>query len=173
VITFYDNTGQFVTGGGWIVDPAGGGNAHGNFGFKRPVQQERVAAGADGLRLPRPLQRLWRSTTASRATRSHRSGSCAGTAPPFGPCPLGNATFPAKASLEGKCTIQINRASDGYLLYGDGNATFSATVVDSGSSSGIGSDSYMLKVYDKNSVLYKSVPTTFLSGGNVVIHGAK
>ncbi|MCA1683599.1 MAG: putative Ig domain-containing protein, partial [Actinobacteria bacterium] len=33
VITFYNNTGQFVTGGGWILDPAGGGNGKGNFGF--------------------------------------------------------------------------------------------------------------------------------------------
>ena len=33
MITFYNNTGQFVTGGGWIIDPASGGNGHGNFGF--------------------------------------------------------------------------------------------------------------------------------------------
>src|SRR5207248_10413205 len=29
VLTFYNNTGQFVTGGGWITDPNGG---HGKFG---------------------------------------------------------------------------------------------------------------------------------------------
>ena len=91
----------------------------------------------------------------------------------YGPCPLGNATFPAKATLEGKSTIQINRAKDGYVLFSDGNSNFSATVIDSGQSSGIGSDSYSLTVYDKNSVLYKSVPTALLGGGNVVIHGSK
>jgi len=89
----------------------------------------------------------------------------------YAPCPIGNATFPAKATLQGKSTIQITRASDGYLLYSDGNSTFNATVTDSGQSSGIGSDKFQLTVYDKNSVLYKSVPETLLGGGNVVIHG--
>jgi hypothetical protein len=103
--------------------------------------------------------------------------------PAYSSCPLGNATFPAKATLSGKSTIQINRASDGYLLYSDGNSTFSATVFDSGQSSGIGSDRFQLTVYDKNSVLYKQVGTLAdppgppyynaiaLQGGNVVIHG--
>ena len=85
--------------------------------------------------------------------------------------PVGNATFPAKATLQGKSTIQINRASDGYVLYSDGNATFSATVVDSGQSSGIGSDSFQLTVYDKNAVLYKNRCRGASQGGNVVIHG--
>jgi hypothetical protein len=99
----------------------------------------------------------------------------------YGICPTGNATFPAKATLQGKSTIQINRASDGYVLYSDGNATFSATVIDSGQSSGIGSDRFELTVYDKNGVLYKQVGdlggsapyfnAAVLNGGNVVIHG--
>src|SRR5207248_2224600 len=29
-VTFYNNTGQFATGGGWITDPSG---SKGNFGF--------------------------------------------------------------------------------------------------------------------------------------------
>jgi hypothetical protein len=91
----------------------------------------------------------------------------------FGTCPLTGATYPSKATLEGKCTIQINRASDGSVLYSDGNSTFSSTVTDSGASSGIGSDDFSLTVYDKNAVRYKSVPSTLLSGGNVVIHPAK
>ena len=89
------------------------------------------------------------------------------------PCPPGNATFPAKATLQGKSTIQINRASDGYVLFSEGSADFTATVIDSGQSSGIGSDSYALTLYDKNGVLYKFVPQTLLGGGNIVIHGAK
>jgi len=66
-----------------------------------------------------------------------------------------------------------SRPKDGYLLYSDGNSNFRATVTDSGQSSGIGSDDFALTIYDKNSVLYKSVPTRLLGGGNVVIHGAK
>src|SRR2546425_10616284 len=82
------------------------------------------------------------------------------------------------ATLQGKATIQINRASDGVLLFSDGNATFNATTMDSSQNSGIGSDTFALTVYDKNGVLYKSVPLssgnpatpTYLQGGNVVIH---
>ena len=50
---------------------------------------------------------------------------------------------------------------------------FTATASDSGKSSGIGSDSFALTVYDKTPVLYKSVPTTLLGGGNVVEHSGK
>src|SRR5438128_3523860 len=91
-------------------------------------------------------------------------------------CPTGSATYPAQATLQGKAAIQINRASDGYVLYSDGNATFNATVTDSGQSPGIGSDDFQLTGYDKNAVLYKQVgaPTPILlQGGNVVIHPAK
>ena len=35
------------------------------------------------------------------------------------------------------------------------------------------SGAFRVKVYDKNGVLYKSVPTTLLGGGNIVIHGAR
>jgi hypothetical protein len=80
------------------------------------------------------------------------------------------STYPITSTLQGKASIQINRASNGIQLYNDGNATFSATVVDSGQSSGIGSDSFALTAYDKNGVLYKSIPTSLLGGGNVVIH---
>jgi hypothetical protein len=171
VVTFYNNTGQFVTGGGWINDPAGGGNGHGNFGFNARFNKSNQPQGQ--------MVYVYRGTyngvavdyrIKSNSVTSLGFSCWDGTG--YATCPLGNATFPAKATLEGKSTIQINRASDGYLLYSDGNSTFSATVVDSGQSSGIGSDSYQLTVYDKNGVLYKSVPTALLRGGNVVIHGA-
>jgi hypothetical protein len=80
--------------------------------------------------------------------------------------------YPISALLEGKCNIQINRAKDGASLYSDGNGTFSATATDSGQSSGIGADSFAITVYDKNGTVYKTVPTTILSGGNVVVHNA-
>jgi hypothetical protein len=172
VITFYNNTGQFVTGGGWIVDPNGGGNHKGNLGFNARFNK----SGAPQGQMVYVYRGTYNGELADYRIKSNSLTSLGfscwnGTA--YGPCPLGNATFPARATLEGKSTIQINRARDGYVMFSDGNANFSATVVDSGQSSGIGSDTYSLTVYDKNAVLYKSVPTTLLGGGNVVIHGAK
>jgi hypothetical protein len=170
VITFYNNTGQFVTGGGWILDPAGGGNGHGNFGFNARLSKTGMPQG----QMVYVYRGLYNGALADYRIKSNSLTSLGfscwnGTA--YAACPLGNATFPAKATLSGKSTIQINRARDGYVLYSDGNSNFTATVTDSGHSSGIGLDKFQLTVYDKNAVLYKSVPETLLSGGNVVIHG--
>jgi hypothetical protein len=185
VITFYKNTGQFVTGGGWINDPAGGGNGHGNFGFNARFNNNGQPQG----QMVYVYRGLYNGVPADYRIKSNSltllGFSCwnAGLvpAPGYDVCPLGNATFPAKANLQGKSTIQINRASDGYVLYSDGNSTFNATVIDSGASSGIGSDRFQLIVYDKNSVIYKQAgdlggPAPYfnaltLQGGNVVIHG--
>jgi hypothetical protein len=172
VITFYNNTGQFVTGGGWILDPDRGGNGHGNFGFNARFNKSGQPQG----QMVYVYRGLYNGVLVDFRIKSNSLtslGFACWNGSGWGPCPLGNATFPARATLEGKSSIQINRASDGYLLYSDGNSTFSATVTDSGQSSGIGSDKYQLTVYDKNAVLYKFVPETLLSGGNVVIHGAK
>ena len=82
----------------------------------------------------------------------------------------GIETYPMKATLQGKCTLQINRASDGASLSSEGNATFISTVTDSGQSSGIGVDDYALNVTRSDGTQYKFVPQTLLKGGNVVIH---
>jgi hypothetical protein len=82
----------------------------------------------------------------------------------------GTTTYPISGTLQGKCNIQINRASDGVQLYSEGNARFVAKATDSGRNSGIGSDSFELNVWNKDNVLYKSVPNSLLRGGNVVIH---
>ena len=79
-------------------------------------------------------------------------------------------TYPISATLQGKCNIQINRASDGYVLFSAGNYTFSATVTDSGQN-GTSGKQFSLIVYDPSGVLYHSVPGgTPIQGGNVVIH---
>jgi hypothetical protein len=152
-ITFYNNTGQFVTGGGWINDPGGG---KGNFGFNARYNKK---SGPQG-QMVYVYRGLYMGVQADFIIKSNSL-----TALRF----VGT-TYPISATLQGKCTIQINRASDGVQLYGDGNATFNATAVDSGQNSGIGSDTYALRVYDKNAVLYKDVPTATLQGGNVVVH---
>jgi hypothetical protein len=175
VITFSNNTGQFVTGGGWIWDPAGGGNKHGNFGFNARYNNRGQPQG-QMVYVYRGLYPAVGGVPADYRIKSNSLTTLAFSCwdgVTWTSCPLNNTLFPARATLTGKSTIQINRASDGYVLYSDGNSTFSATVTDSGASSGIGSDSYQLTVYDKNAVLYKSVPTALLQGGNVVIHGGK
>ncbi len=79
-------------------------------------------------------------------------------------------SYPISATLQGKATINVIQESNGATLFSDGNATFSATVTDSGQASGVGSDAFSLTVYDKNAVLYKSVPVSLLQGGNVIVH---
>jgi hypothetical protein len=98
-------------------------------------------------------------------------------------CPQGNNTYPAMSTLQGRNTIQINRASDGVSLYSEGSATFNVSVIDSGQSSGIGSDRFTMRVWDRNGVLYRQIGNlngvppywgmVFLQGGNVVIHPSR
>lgn len=152
-LTFYENTGQFATGGGWVNDPAGG---KGNFGFNARYNKKGQPQG----QLVYVYRGLYNGVPADFVIRSNALNALA----------FGGKTFPIPATLQGKATIQINRSSDGALLYTEGNATFQATVIDSGATSGVGSDSFALVVYNKNGVVYKSVPTTLLRGGNVVIH---
>jgi hypothetical protein len=70
--------------------------------------------------------------------------------------------------LQGKANVQITKASDGTSLDSTGNGDFIARVTDSGKSSGIGVDSFSLTY--TGTEIPKSIPTTLLSGGNVVIH---
>lgn len=75
-------------------------------------------------------------------------------------------TYPLSATLEGKATLQINRASDGLTLWSEGNATFSATATDSGTNA---TDTFALRVIDKNGVPYKSFEARPMQGGNLVV----
>jgi hypothetical protein len=153
-ITFYENSGQMATGGGWINDPAGG---KGNFGFNARYKNNGSPQG----QLVYVYRGLYNGVAADYVIKSN-----ALTALQF----TGTA-FPYLATLQGRCTIQINRASDGVQLYSEGNATFSATVKDTDLNPAAGNDTFALTVYDRNAVLYKSVPAnTPLQGGNVVIH---
>jgi hypothetical protein len=155
-ITFYNNTGQFATGGGWISDPSGG---KGNFGFNARYNKKGQPQG----QMVYVYRGMYNGVLADYIIKSNALSALAFSGP----------TYPISATLQGKCNLQINRASDGVQLWGDGNATFVATVTDSGQSSGIGSDMFALTVYDKNGIRYKLVPTAYLQGGNVVIHNPK
>jgi hypothetical protein len=73
------------------------------------------------------------------------------------------------ASLQGKATIQVNRVSDGFQLYRDDKARFSAQTTDTGAHGGVGCDLLEVSVWDKNGALFKSVPASSLQCGNIVI----
>jgi len=171
VITFYDNTGQFVTGGGWVVDPDS--NGHGNFGFNARYNKNNQPQGqmvyvfrglyggvggvpADFILKSNALTALgfscWNATTTS-----------------FGTCPTTGATYPMKATLQGKANLQINRASDGVSLAGDGGDTFVAAVTDSGLPSSNSGDTFALTI-NGSTLTTKSFSALPLQGGNVVIH---
>jgi hypothetical protein len=153
-ITFYKPSGKFATGGGSINDPNGG---KGNFAFNARYNNKNKPQG----QMVYIYRGLYEGVMADFMIKSNALSALS----------FVGANYPIEATLQGKCTIQIYRASDGVQLYGDGSATFIAKVIDSGNKSGIGSDKFSLTVYDKNGVLYKSVPQwALLQGGNVVVH---
>nr|MBA2382514.1 MBG-2 domain-containing protein [Chloroflexota bacterium] len=163
VINFYDNTGKFVTGGGWILDPAGGGNGKGNFGFVGRYNKNNQPQG----QVVYVFRGTYNGVAATYVVKSN-----ALTALSFTPTIDANGveTYPIKATLQGKANLQINRASDGASLFSEGNATFIAAVTDSGASSGIGQDDFAITVTRSDGTQFKFVPVTKLSGGNVVVH---
>ena len=152
-IAFYDNTGQFATGGGWVMDPNG---KKGNFGFNARYNKK----GAPQGQMVYVYRGYYNGVLADFIIKSNALGALS----------FSGTQYPIQATLQGKCNLQINRAGDGVQLWSDGNATFVARIIDSNLSSGIGNDSFELSVWDKNGVPYKMVPKTLLSGGNVVVH---
>jgi hypothetical protein len=167
VLTVVTVTGKFATGGGWIVDPDTAG--HGNFGFTARFTKTGSPKGQAVY--------VWRTTRDGQlADFIVKSSSISGLS--FSD-ELGNGSFPWRATLTGKATLRINRASDGTELYTDGNATFALVAVDSGQSSGIGVDRFAIVVFDKTGAVVKVVGSwtgsvyrsgVLLSGGNVSVH---
>ena len=151
-LTFYENSDQFATGGGWIDDPDG---VKANFGFSAHYLKNGQAKG----HLVYVYRGVYNGETADFIIRSNAINALA----------FAGAEYPVPATLQGKCTIQVNRSSDGVSLYSEGNATFQATVVDGGENGGAG-DTFSLRVYTKQGVVYKNVSETALQGGNVVVH---
>jgi hypothetical protein len=156
-IAFFQNAGEFATGGGWIVDPAG---SHGNFANNARYGKKSAPTGQ--------MVYVWRGTYLSvPADFIIKSTSQGLTALSFSQTA---GTYPNSVLMQGGCVLQIIAESNGATLWSDGNATFTLTATDSGQNSGIGVDNFQLNVFDKNNILYKSVPRTLLSGGDIVIH---
>jgi len=152
VLTIYEPSGQFVTAGGWVVDPSG---SKGNFGMNgKYLKNGRVQGNLVYI-----FRGDYNGEPAEFKVKSNALNALA----------FGGAEFPVTTSLQGKATLTITRASDGVELFSEGNATFLATVMDSGTNGDAG-DTFALVVYDKRGVEFKNVPETLLQGGNVVAH---
>ncbi len=149
MLIFYYPSEQFATGGGWIADPDGG---KGNFGVSaRYLKNGRVQGN-----LVYVYRGVYNGELVDFKIKSNTLNALA----------FDGREYPVSATLQGKATLHIYRASDGAELWSDGRATFQATLVDTGNSG----DSFSLIVYDKRGVVFKSVPATPLQGGNVVVH---
>jgi hypothetical protein len=150
-LDFYVNTGQFATGGGWISDPTG---SKGNFGFNARYANNNSPKG----QLVYVYRGMYNGVPADFIIKSNALNGLK----------FSTGNYPITATLQGKANIQINQASNGAQLYGDGNATFSITATDSGQTTT--GDALSLTVYDKNAVPYKTIVTSALKGGNLVVH---
>jgi hypothetical protein len=152
-VDFYVNSGQFATGGGSVNDPSG---SQGQFA----VHARYNSTGSPKGQMVYVYQALYNGVLADFTIQSNALSALQFT----------GTTNPISATLQGKASIQINRASDGYPLFSAGNYTFSATVTDSGQN-GTAGKQFSLIVYDSSGAPYHSVPAgTPLQGGNVVVH---
>jgi hypothetical protein len=152
-LDFYVNSGQFATGGGWVSDPTG---SRGNFGFNARYNSSGLPKG----QLVYVYRALYNGVLADFIIKSNALTALHFT----------GTTYPISSTLQGKASVQVNRASDGLSLFSAGNYTFSTTVTDSGQNGDAGKQ-FSLTVYANNGVPYHTVPSaTPLQGGNVVVH---
>ncbi|HVM70346.1 MAG TPA: MBG domain-containing protein [Anaerolineales bacterium] len=151
-ISFYQDTGKFAAGGGWIADPNG---SMGNFSFVTRADSKGKPAG----QLVYTYQGSYNGIAAFFIIRSNSLTALQFT----------GSNYPVTGTLQGKCTIEIIRAYDSTELYSDSAATFKSVIVDTNKSPSANNDSFALTVWDKNGSLFKNISTTLLRVGNVII----
>ena len=146
ILTVYKPTGDFVTGGGWIVDSNGN---KGNFGFNVKYKKNGLPKG-QAIYVYREGD--WEYIVKSNAW--------------IGMAIIGNHSF-----FEAKCVVQQYNSKTGELYWGEGNYRMRVDVWD-GEEDG-NTDVYQIRVYDKNGIVYHEAgfdPYGHLMGGNIVIH---
>ena len=100
-VTFYLNSGRFASGGGWIVDPNG---SKGNFGFNARYTKRGAPKGQMV-----PIYRgLYRGELADFVIKSNAITQLV----------FGGTEYPISATLQGKASLTVVRASDGVVLEG-------------------------------------------------------
>jgi len=147
---FIDTTGK-VTGGGWV--PLDDGRA--NFGFN---------AKSDGSKVKGNLVFIERTTYRGKKAMLIVKSNALDAMRTSG------TAFPITATLNGKGSYKYISSVDGSTLAESGNATFTATVVDTGVKGSSPGDSFAIRVLDKSGVVLVDLARTVLGGGNVVAH---
>ncbi len=146
IITVYEPTGDFVTGGGWIWDPSG---SKGNFGFNVKYKKNGLPRGQ--------LIYVYRSGEWEYIIKSTAW---------LGMAIVGNHSF-----FEAKCVVQQYNSETGELLWGSGNYQLRVDVWDDDKDGGV--DVFQIRVLDKNGLVWHEAgfdPYGFLQGGNITIH---
>jgi hypothetical protein len=147
---FIDTTGK-VTGGGWVPMPDG----RGNFGFNATSTGNKVKGNLVFIE-----RTTYKNQKAILIVKSNAIDALR----------TSGTIFPITATLSGKASYKYISAVDGTTLAESGNATFSATVVDTDVKSPPTGDSFGIRALDKAGVVLVDLATTALGGGNIVAH---
>lgn len=160
-IAFYQNTGQFATGGGWIADNTQGGTGQGTLSFNARYTK---TGGAKG-QVAYSWQGMYNGQLANFTITSNAISTLSISG--------GTTAIPAiTATLQGKCAESIVSVATGQVLSSQGNLTFTATAKDGdyGLSQNIPSDAFSLSVFNSSNQSIKQVASTPLGGGNLAVH---
>ena len=147
---FIDTTGK-VTGGGWVAI----GDGRGNFGFNATSNAGRVKGNLVFIE-----RTVYKGTKAMLIIKSNAIDSLR----------TSGSIFPITATLSGKASFRYISAIDGSTLFESGNATFTATVVDTDIKTQPTGDSFAIRALDKTGAVLVDLGTTALGSGNIVAH---
>lgn len=159
-VAFYQNTGQFATGGGSIAD-SGSSTGQGALSFNARYTKQGGAKGQ--------MMYSWQGTYQGQAATYTITSNAISTLSFSG----STTAVPAiTTTLQGKCAESIVSVATGQVLSSQGNLTFTATAKDGdyGQSQNIPSDAFSLSVFDNSNQSIEQVATTPLGGGNLVVH---
>jgi hypothetical protein len=147
IITVYEPTGDFVTGGGWIYDSDG---TRGNFGFNVKYKKNGLPKG----------QFVYIYRTGEYKFRIKSTAW------------LGMAIIEDHSFFEAKCVVEQYDAETDELIWSEGNCIVRVDVWDNTGTEGL-EDIFQLRVYDKQGLVYYESgfdPYGTLQGGSIVIH---
>ena len=150
IITVYEPTGDFVTGGGWIYDSDGN---RGNFGFNVKYKKNGLPKG----------QFVYIYRTGDYKFRIKATAW------------LGMAIIENNAFFEAKCVVEQYDAETDELIWSEGNYLVRVDVWDNADRDDL-EDVFKIRVYNKQGLVYYESgfdPVGNLQGGSIVIHTDK
>ena len=150
IITVYEPTGDFATGGGWVYDSDGN---RGNFGFNVKYKKNGLPKG----------QFVYIYRTGEYKFRIKATAW------------LGMAIIENNAFFEAKCVVEQYDAETDELIWSEGNYLVRVDVWDNEDNEGL-EDVFHIRVYDKQGLVYYESgfdPYGFLQGGSIIIHTEK